>query len=219
MIRFFGQKKFSNTDPTRLIGYEFLLRERVDGRWCLPDDFKKFSPEEIGQLLADTLAVLPADLELLSFNLDQSQFVCPDFRANILRVLRERQVNLYVELTERDDQESISELVEAAKEYEEAGVRVVLDDVGTGANRQGMAAALDQYTSEYKFALQNVRDLPDHELHAQLRFWRDFAEKQHKLFAIEGFETEQDVHMAQAYRPDVMQGYYFGHPELIALAE
>jgi len=219
MIRFFGQKKFSNSDPAKLIGYEFLLREYVDGKWQLPKDFSVFSSEEIAKLLVQTIAALPADLPLISFNLDQAQFVSPDFRKGIAKLFKANPMNLFVELTERSDNIDYDELVEAASDYKKAGLRVVLDDVGTGDNQAAMALALNEFTSEYKFALQNVRGVDEKEVRAQVTFWHDFATKQHKLFAIEGFETAEDLRMAKEYSPDVLQGYYFAHPELIEIAD
>lgn len=216
MIRFFGQKKVSNTNPNQLIGYEFLLREMVDGRWQLPDDFSKFSAVEIAELLARTIEELPPDLPLISFNLDQAQFIDANFRASITRVFRSRPVHLFVELTERNNSVSMSDLVQAAREYRDSGIRVVLDDVGTGDNQSEMAHALNEFTSEYKFALQNVRaDKKMACVGTQLKFWSDLAKRHNKIFAIEGFEYPTDLDLARDYAPDVMQGYYFGKPELI----
>ncbi|WDF82558.1 EAL domain-containing protein [Lacticaseibacillus pabuli] len=217
MIRFFGQKKFSNSDPAKLLGYEFLLREYKDGKWQLPKDFSVFSSEEIASLLVKTIAALPADLPLISFNLDQAQFVSDDFRRGITKLFNANPMNLYVELTERDNDINYDDLVRAASDYKKAGIRVVLDDVGTGANQTKMAMALNDYTSEYKFALQNIRGADKNEVRAQVTFWHDFATKQHKLFAIEGFETADDLRMAREFNPDVLQGYYFAHPELIEI--
>ncbi len=219
MIRFFGQKKVSNTNPNKLIGYEFLLREYVDGRWQLPADFSKFSASEISDLLEKTIDALPPDLPLLSFNLDQAQFIDAQFSASITRVFRTRPVHLYVELTERDNSVEMNELVQAAREYRDSGIRVVLDDVGTGDNQSDMAHALNEFTSEYKFALQNARANQEMAgVGTQLKFWSNLAKRHNKIFAIEGFEYPQDLDLARDYAPDVMQGYYFGKPELIALS-
>lgn len=51
-----------------------------------------------------------------------------------------------------------SALVSAARTYQEAGLWVCIDDVGTGDNQLSLVQALSPYVQEYKFALQNFHD-------------------------------------------------------------
>jgi EAL domain-containing protein (putative c-di-GMP-specific phosphodiesterase class I) len=114
MIRFFGQPKYALNDPKTLIGYEFLLREWHGDHWQVPSDFSQYLAADIVNLLDQTLAVLPKDLPLLSFNLDQAQFVDPAFEQALAELHLKRPVHLVVELTEHDDHVSVEALSEAA---------------------------------------------------------------------------------------------------------
>ncbi|WP_461214727.1 EAL domain-containing protein [Lacticaseibacillus sp. GG6-2] len=219
MIRFFGQPKYRYPQSDELIGYELLLREWQNGRWGVPTDFSQYSATDITELLRITLGALPATLPLISFNLDQAQFADAQFLRELTALAGEllHPEHLVVELTERDEHVASERLSQAAKQYADSGLRVCLDDVGTGANQAAMAMALLPYTVEYKFALQNFRTDDNMQVPlALLRQWHDRAVAEGKLFAIEGLEAPEDLAIADAYAPNVLQGYYFGHPALLA---
>lgn len=219
MIRFFGQPKYSLSQPQTLIGYEFLLREWQEDHWQVPSDFTQFTASDIVALLDQTLAVLPTDLPLLSFNLDQAQFVDPEFVAALARLHAKRPVELVVELTEHDDHVAVDALQQAAASYVQSGLHVCLDDVGNGANKQTLVEALAPYVNEYKFALQNFRAIGTaKEALPLLKFWRDLATQADKLFTLEGIEDQSDLEIVSEYAPDVLQGYFYGKPELIEVA-
>ena len=220
MIRFFGQPKYHHLQPTELVGYELLLREWQSGHWVVPTDFHRYSSQEITRLLQQTLPALPATLALTSFNLNQTQFVDPHFLAALVDLAKmlPHPEHLMVELTEHDEHVSAAELVAAAQRYANAGLRLCLDDVSTGANQPPLAKRLSPYLSEYKFALQNFRAGDDaRDPMPLLRQWHDRAVQEGKLFAIEGFEETADLDIAVQYQPDVLQGYYFGRPALLPL--
>ncbi|WP_461226812.1 EAL domain-containing protein [Lacticaseibacillus suihuaensis] len=218
MLRYFGQPKYKNSAPLVKIGYELLLREFTRGRWQLPADFNSYPPDDIARLLAQTLAAMPVTLDLVSFNLSQTQFVDDAFIQALRRVQAFRHMNLFVELTEAQEGITLAALQTAADAYVAAGIRVVLDDVGTGANQDVLVSALMPYTSEYKFALQNFpgqKTAPATQ--ALLATWRQRATKDGKLFAIEGLEDDSDLTLIEAYHPDVLQGYHYGRPELMVI--
>ncbi|WP_225046942.1 EAL domain-containing protein [Lacticaseibacillus kribbianus] len=217
MLRYFGQPKFSNATPPVKIGYELLLREFTRGRWQLPGDFSAYAPDDLSRLLAQTLAAMPASLDLISFNLSQRQFIDPAFSQALRRVQAFRRMNLFAELTEADEGVTLAALQAAAGDYVAAGIRVVIDDVGTGANRESLVQALMPYTSEYKFALQNLAGDRTRPVLAMLGEWRDRATADHKLFAVEGLENASDLALVAPFAPDVLQGYHFGRPQLMAI--
>ncbi|KRK33415.1 EAL domain-containing protein [Loigolactobacillus bifermentans] len=219
MIRFFGQPKF-DCRTQKLIGYEFLLRETYKGCWRLPTQFQQFSANTLSQLLCQTIQTLPQDLVLISFNLNQAQFVEPAFQPLLAQVQAQTKIQLYVELTEQPTATPMAALIQAAADFQQAGLKVCLDDVGTGANQLALVAALAPYVVEYKFALQNFRPAMDlASLAPRLRFWRELARRQHKAFAVEGFESAADLAALNQYAPTILQGYYFGKPRLLALPD
>ncbi|WP_179395706.1 EAL domain-containing protein [Lacticaseibacillus absianus] len=219
MLRYFGQPKFLNVASPELIGYELLLREYRQTRWQLPADFTGLSSATLARLLDQTLAALPAGVALVSVNLSQRQFTDRIFLRALTLVRTRCSVELYVELTERDEQVAPSTLVQAAAAFAAAGVAVVVDDVGCGANQLALVTALDPSVSEYKFALQNVRDvMAPPAIAPLLASWRQRATAAGKLFAVEGVESAADLTFVQRFAPDVLQGYYFGRPRLMAIA-
>ncbi|KRM56294.1 EAL domain-containing protein [Lacticaseibacillus sharpeae] len=215
MIRFWGQDKYSQRE---LIGYELFLREYNDGQWRFPADFGKFTASEFAQTLVDTIGALPAGIQLVSINLDQPQFIDPQYIDQLGVAQRACPDTLIiVELTERPYNVPIAQLVTAAAAYQDLGLWVCLDDVGTGANQVDLVEALAPHVKEYKFALQNFHNKRDFVtvVSPQLQFWREEADINSVFFVIEGFETEADLKVAQNYHAEIVQGYYYGRPHMI----
>jgi EAL domain-containing protein (putative c-di-GMP-specific phosphodiesterase class I) len=223
MLRFWGQAKFSPSSG-RILGFELFLRELdlETNRWQVPQDFSVFAPSIVVTLLTETLRTLPAGLELVSINLDQEQFIDPEFS----RLLAELAVNLpfklVVELTERKGHGvrkiAVADLVRSAKRFSTNGLAVCLDDVGTGENQLDLVQILDPYVSEYKYALQNVRgSLTTAVIFDELQLWQRRARNQNKFLAIEGFEEVSDVALIDALQPDVVQGYLYAKPHLFPM--
>ncbi|WP_127848740.1 EAL domain-containing protein [Lacticaseibacillus hulanensis] len=221
MIRFWGQQKFE-PKTGRIMGYELFLRERsgLDGKWRLPEDFSKMSAHQVTSLLVETIDSLPMDLDIVSFNLDQRQFVDPEYRVllpNVQRLFKQRVV---VELTERLGQGYAAvlpeELRNAARGFADLGISVCLDDVGTGFNQLELVDLLNPFVDEYKYALQNVRDVLTYaEIGQQVAAWKSKAHTTGKVLALEGVETSGDVSLIDQFRPDIVQGYYYGTPHAL----
>lgn len=221
MIRFWGQPKFG-PDQAKMIGYELFLREysQAQDQWLVPTDFSKFSARDVYQLLDATLNTFPQGLKLISFNLDQAQFVDDTYSNLIGAVVQKHDFDLIVELTERVGAGvyviTTESLVQAAKRFNDAGVKVCIDDIGTGLNQPALIAALDPYTVEYKYALQNVRGrLDSATIKVELSTWQCRAVAKGKYWVIEGFEDEADKALIAAFHPSLVQGYYYGRPHLI----
>lgn len=220
MFRFFGQPKFDlNPDHPWAVGYELFVREFVDGRWVLPKDFSKLTAETIEALLDEIVQVLPAHIGLVSFNLEQDQFVDPVYLQMVQRVEKRCHIRLFVELTERlapGVQEA--DLISAAKRFYDAGILVCIDDVGTGQNTPKMVQAMNESIAEYKFALQNFRPFASlDDVAPQLNFWYSMAKRHGKMLAIEGLETQAELdRICREYPCDIVQGYLLGKPALLA---
>jgi EAL domain-containing protein (putative c-di-GMP-specific phosphodiesterase class I) len=221
MLRYFGQAKF--TDEQQKIGYELFLREYQAGQWVFPKNFQQISATTVEKLAEETLAFLPSDTQLVSINFDQNQFV--DFRylhaiIHINRMYQQHHIRLIIELTERHyDSVTKAALEQAAEVYAQANVSLCLDDVSTADNDRAMADLLDRYVVQYKFALQNFA--PDAvfstDIKPSLIYWRQRAKAQHKVFAVEGFESAQDLEQIKPYHADILQGFYFAKPNLLSL--
>lgn len=216
MITFYGQPKFANIDnASTASGYELLVRQYIDGRWMLPEDFTALPPNQFEHLLRKALAAMPKTITRVSFNLERVHFVDPEFLEMVQRVQRDTDVILTVELTERYDP-NIDNLtiVQAAKAFFDAGIDVVIDDVGSGNNLPGLVEALTPYVVGYKFGIQNLRPYAtDADLDDRLNFWAQQAQSKHKRFEVAGVESLDDVEKMQDIPAcSDIQGYYFGQP-------
>lgn len=221
MLRFYGQAKFSlNAEKDLPIGYELFIREQQGERWVLPEDFTSSTAAEIGDLLERTIAMMPDNIKIVSFNLEQSQFIDPEFCETVARVQAGTAIKIYTELTERTSPNvSAQSLHDAARNFHEHNLLVCIDDVGTGDNTPEFVMDVDAYIDEYKFALQNFRPFTHiSELQDKIAFWWSLANAKGKLLAIEGIENAEDLEVVRSKYPcDIIQGYYVGRPMLLPI--
>ena len=215
MRRFIVQAKFSGDGRRQHIGYELFAREYEDGRWSLPADFNAISAIDIRRMLSEALLHLDFTTALISFNLEQQQFIDPAYVEAVALVQSRTSITLITELTERADAGvTLDQLQRGAKRFHDAGLQVCIDDVGTGSNDLQLVTALAPYVNEYKFALQNLRPFAQlSEIAPTLNYWYHIAESQHKKMAIEGIETAPGVAKLESDYPcDILQGYYLAKP-------
>ncbi len=216
MYTVFAQPKYLMTEAYgQPVGYELFIRQWNNGRWELPDPFTGIGVLTLNNLLRQTIAQMPAGIKLLSFNLEQAQFVDPAFTAMIASVQRHTDITLYTELTERiGEGVTAGQLLSAAKRFATCGLAVCIDDVGTGQNSPALVMLLNDYITEYKFAFQNFRPVASvNELAPQLKFWTELAQRQNKMLVWEGIESSVELALLTARYPgDLLQGYLFGHP-------
>lgn len=216
MLRFWGQPKYADQE---MFAYELFLREYSGAQWRFPR-FSALDATAVIDLLIATVRSVAGEVQMVSINLDQPEFVRADYQRECARAQRACPgVQLCVELTERPYGVAVAALAAAAAAYQQAGLWVCIDDVGTGANDPELVHALAPSVTEVKFALQNFHDQKDFitRVSPVLQFWREQASVAGVFFAIEGFETAADLTIAANYQPDIMQGYYFGRPHLIQL--
>lgn len=222
MYRFFGQPKYAGFGHGQSpIGYELFIRQLVNGQWVLPTDFNDITAETLHQLLTDVILTMHQSVEMLSFNLEQNQFVDPNFLDMVTDVQDHTKINLFTELTERlASGISAESLVRAACAFHKRGLLVCIDDVGTGQNTPQMVLSMNDSVDEYKFAFQDFRPYNDiRSIEPQLDFWYHLAERDHKMLAIEGVETKAELTEIQnKYNYDVVQGYLLGRPVLLSTA-
>lgn len=207
-----------------MIGYELFLRERNSSTevWQLPSDFSQFSASEIVELLEATINGLPEGLKLISFNLDQKQFIDPEYLLLLPQLQRRVDVSIVVELTERSGDGAIEysedDVVNAARQLNDHHIKVCIDDVGTGMNQPDLLTRLDPYTTEYKVALQNLRGNTDYQdIVRATTYWANRAHALNLQLAIEGFEEAADVEFIARLHPDIVQGFYYGKPRALPI--
>ncbi|MFC6171547.1 EAL domain-containing protein [Loigolactobacillus jiayinensis] len=218
MLCFWGQPRYSR-EPFAPFGYELFLREGEPDHWRVPTDFSQFTAQQIIDLLIRTAPQLPKSTPNLSINADIDQFVDPKFYLRFAQIKQQLPtVNLAVELTEHPAKHPIADtqLLAAARSFDQFGMRVILDDVGSGDNNLARIELMDPYVHEYKFAVQNFR--PAQTLEAilpKLTYWHAMAKQHHKLLTIEGVESVADIAVLSHYQVEMLQGYFLGRPEYL----
>lgn len=220
MLRFFAQAQY--TADCDLCGFELFLKEETPDYWRVPEDFNAIPVSLVESLLMSSLAVLPQKPLVVSVNLDQTQFIQPEFVAMMGRVRPHFPFyDLFVELTEYDQAVTPEQLRCAAAAFLDVDVHVCLDDVGWGANNDELSRYLDPYVGEYKFALQNYRGEAERTVQSApaMALWTQRAKDRYKRITIEGIEDADTHSKVRAYEPDMLQGYYFGKPEMIPVEE
>lgn len=217
MYRYFIQPQL-NKFTQSLFGYEFLIRKFDDQHWILPEDFNAILVDVQAVLLQQTAGKLALKISSVSFNLNRTQFMDPEMAAALAKVqLALYPVRLIVEVTEEatDSQVSQQQVVTQLRYYDQHGIQISIDDVGSGHNTFANVEAFLPFAHELKFAMQNFRregradEIPD-----QLVRWRKIADQYHLRFVVEGIENDEDDQLLDQLEIPYRQGYYYGKPHL-----
>lgn len=220
MYRYFLQPQLDASNNS-LIGYELLIRQQVDGKWVLPHDFASIPIDVQADLIRRTAQKLLLKIGSVSFNTNQSQFI--DGRIAEAIITAQKQIypiNLVLEVTEEKTDEHITnrQIIDQVHYFDEHGIQLSLDDIGTGINTYGHLKPILPYASEIKFAMQNFRqEGRADQIPENLKFWKDVADQHHLRLILEGVENEAEHEMANDLGIDFRQGWYYGKPHLFKL--
>lgn len=223
MYTFYEQPKYAVSGlDNPPIGYELFIRQWNNNGWQLPKDFNAITSQTLRDLLYETIESMPNNVIMLSFNLEQSQFIDLKFLQMVADVQSRTDIKIFTELTERiAPGVTNQELIDAGRRFHEAGLYVCIDDVGTGQNTPGLVLGMNDYINEYKFAFQNFRPFNDiNEIKQKLDFWYNLAQEKGKLLAIEGLEDQKELEtVKEKYPCFVVQGYLMGKPQRVEQGE
>jgi diguanylate cyclase (GGDEF)-like protein/PAS domain S-box-containing protein len=220
------QPQFSIADGA-LTGCEALIRwAHPDGGLIAPDDFIALAEarrlmlpigqwvlrEALHQVVAWRDAGLPAPR--VAVNLSTTQFQAPGFIDSVQRVLIELGVEgalLELELTERMLMDDLSAVRDALQRLRALGVRIAVDDFGTGYTSLGHLKDLP--IDRLKIDRSFVKDLPaDAGSAAISRAIIQMARGLGMRTVAEGVETPQQRAWMQAQGCDEVQGLLDGAP-------
>lgn len=220
IYRYFIQPQLDMVNQS-LIGYELLMKQFTPAGWRPPVSFAAVPAEIIATVLVATTRKLALKIGSVSVNLNRTQMLNPQINDALIQAQSYlRPVRLNVELTEEitDKDITIAQLMPMIKQYDERGMEISLDDVGTGQNQLSDVEPLLPYAREMKFALQNFDvGLDDPGLVKQLVYWRDIAAAHNLRFIVEGTETDADDAFLNTLHIDFRQGYYYGKPHLLKI--
>lgn len=136
------------------------------------------------------------------------------FAAQVLSALRDAHVEpqrLTVEVTETALMADSARTADSLTQMSDAGVRISIDDFGSGQTSLGMLAVLP--IAELKIDrsfVQEVQSVPEH-----AAIVRSMVELGHQLglgVVAEGVETQMELSVVASTGCDVVQGYHFARP-------
>lgn len=151
----------------------------------------------------------------LSINISAIQYKREDFVENLLYVLNKYDISpseIELEITESvliDDPEEVKEKLQLLRDY---GVRVSLDDFGTGFSSLAYLKGLPIDTLKIdKSFIDSV--LNDRSSKIIVESMINMVKKLGIETIAEGVETEEQYKYLKAVGCDAIQGFYLGHPE------
>jgi EAL domain-containing protein (putative c-di-GMP-specific phosphodiesterase class I) len=196
----------------RVVGVEALARFSGERR---PDEcFAEAASVGLGvdlELLAVRLAV--AQLDRLADDTYMSVNVSPDAALDprLAEILQRRASRVVVELTEHAPVDQYDQLLAAIADLRSAGMRVAVDDAGSGYS--SLQHILRLSPDIIKLDIELIRgintDLARQSLAAALVL---FGDKIGATITAEGIETEDELHALRRLQVAHGQGYHLGRP-------
>ena len=212
-----------------LAGAEALLRWRSD-------EYGEVAPGRFINYLENDPAYEPLGYEIIRYavriaakirkiipefrinvNITAVQLLQDDFIPNVLRILNEEQyepAGLMMELTERCKEIEFVMLNERVSELKKTGIRVALDDMGTGYSTLDLLLHLN--ANEIKLDMAFTKELQGMEKHEILtRTLCTASAKYGTDICFEGVETGEMAEYLKGYGNVLLQGYYYDKPMLV----
>ena len=220
MYRYFLQPQL-NVLNNSLIGYEMLIRQRVADHWVLPREFESIPIDVQADLIRQTAQKLRLKVASVSYNVNQTQFVNPTIAKTIVAAQRAiYPITLVLEVTEELTDATITDeqVIDQVHYFDEQGIQLSLDDIGTGINTYEHIEPILSYASEIKFAMQNFREAGrEDEIPEALKFWKKISQQYRLRLILEGVENAEEDELANQLEIPLRQGWYYGKPHLVAL--
>ncbi|MDD3217978.1 MAG: EAL domain-containing protein [Lachnospiraceae bacterium] len=150
----------------------------------------------------------------VSVNVSYIQFRDPDFKKFVVDELARLHYpasKLILELTESCSIEDITELTDTLSYLQEHGIQTSLDDFGTGYASLSVLRILpvDWVKLDYSFVSRLMESEKDQSI---IRHIISLCRENHINVCIEGIENQDIEQMVIGYRPQLLQGYYYGRP-------
>ena len=150
----------------------------------------------------------------INVNITALQLLAENFIPNVLKILEEEKVDpsgLMLELTERCKEMEFGLLNTRVEELRNTGIRVALDDMGTGYSTIDLLLHLK--ANEIKLDMNFTREIRGDEKHEALTSTLcRVAARGGVDVCFEGVETKEMLDYLKGYGDVLVQGYYFDKP-------
>lgn len=216
----------ADTSTGKIRGMEALLRWKKEPYGTIPPGvFIEWLEEDpciyelgnwiIRQSLWDTAKILKEHPDFfVNVNVSASQLERHEFRQAVLEMLRMSGVpagQFCIELTERCRELDIDFLRKEIHFFKSHGIKVAMDDFGTGS--ASLSLALDLPIDELKIDMsfiRNIKQKPSNQ--AMVKSIVDYARNTSLETCIEGVEDKELLEYLKRYDATWYQGYYYSKP-------
>lgn len=172
----------------------------------------------IRKALEDTMPILKDIPDyVVNVNITMQQLLRNSFITDVLEILARTgfpTCNLCLELTERCRDIDLTELKDRLNEFRRKGIKIALDDVGTGS--ASLTLMLNLPLTEIKLDKRFVSDLPTNapsQLLVKSLF--DMSKTMNYTICFEGIENEETYQYLRRYQGTLYQGYFYSKPLLL----
>ncbi|WNF35834.1 EAL domain-containing protein [Bacillaceae bacterium IKA-2] len=206
-----------------LYGYEFLLRPKEIP--FNPEELFQFSQKAGLQSLLDSQArilSIEKSAELLAkgvkrfINFLPSSIYDPDHCLKTTFIAAERYKvdprDLIFEVVETEKIENIDHLKKIFDVYKKNGIKVALDDLGSGYATTELLKALKPNFAKIDRAIISHCDF-DNEKQDKLTEWVNIAEENGIFLLAEGIERKEEAQFCKDIGIPLAQGYFFSRPQ------
>ncbi len=175
---------------------------------------------ELGNFVLET--ALTEGLEILKINpsffinvnISEKQLERPEFHEVVEDLLKKTgfpKKNLCLELTERCKNLPLSQLSDEMSYFKNLGIRIALDDYGTGSSSSSVA--LNVPVDEIKIDMSFVKGIENNpKQQCLVRSIINFANTAGLMSCIEGVETKELQDYLRGFGATWFQGYYYSKP-------
>lgn len=213
----------------RLVSFEALLRWPAGG--VGPDQFIP-AAEAVGQIipLGDWVIEQACDIQRkwqsigyptipVAINVSALQLRQPDFQKKLHDNLEKYQLNpgaLHIELTESTVLEDVEYAIRVLTALREAGIKISLDDFGTGFSSLSYLSRLpiDKIKIDKSFVQHVLDDTPSRAVTEAII---TLSRRLNLEIVAEGIENEDTLEIMQALGCQQAQGFFIGQPTLPVL--
>ncbi len=120
--------------------------------------------------------------------------------------------NITLELTESGYMDNTQELQALVNKITLLGIKVDIDDFGTGFSNLRYLQYLHAYTLKLDYSFVHKATGGDQGDSSVIKHITEMAHELNMKVCMEGVEVESDIAKLQVYSPDKFQGFYFGRP-------
>jgi EAL domain-containing protein (putative c-di-GMP-specific phosphodiesterase class I)/DNA-binding response OmpR family regulator len=205
-----------------VFGYEILTRGPAGSSFRNSDMLFSFAREAKLAWALEAIALEGAlkRLRQMDFgdrkfllNLEAEMFGESEFRIHeMVSFFAEHPGHFVFELTERAAIEDYAQFRELLKEFREKGIEVAIDDAGSGyASLEAIASIGPDYLKITKSLISTLENEPIKQ--DLVKMLVDLAGKIGARTLAEGIETQIEYETCRDLGIDLIQGYYFAHPQ------